>query len=87
MQDLKYLTIDELERFAENLRLEIENLKVKVSELDTLTVQMGFTDVIPPGKHLEARNLRSSVELLTNVESEILERTLLQRPNDGGAST
>jgi len=73
--DLKYLTIDDLEKFAANLRERIEVGKAQTS--------------LPPngaGRWTDA-TLREDEKDLLAVEAEILERTLLQCENPGGATT
>ena len=68
MQDLKYLTIPELEKFCDNLRLEIDHLKKTVEHQNTR-----YRD-----KTVAKQTLEVDEDMLNHAEAEILERTLLK---------
>jgi len=68
MQDLKYLSIDDLERFIVNLREEIVHLKASIERDSRYINQI-----------LIKRTLEDSESMLVHAEAEILERTLLSK--------
>lgn len=74
MQGLKYLTIDELEKFVVNLRAEINSLQGDIGENINLFGGIGVPMDIDTFQH---KKLKESTELLRQAEDEILERTLL----------
>jgi ribosomal protein L29 len=73
MYNFKYHSVEDLEKLIENLKTEIGHLRntVNMSNLDFGCKQ---------------DTLKESEDMLTHAEFELLERTLLQRGNEGGCS-
>lgn len=67
--DLKYLTVDDLERFLVNLKASIEDLESKARQ------------------RYDDQRLKEEKALYAEIESEILERTVLGYKPPGGATT
>lgn len=72
--DLKYLTIEDLEKLAENLRKETE-------EFEAMQGRRWTT----PNTFV-AQSILANKELIEEIETEIIERTVLGVKTDGGVS-
>ena len=70
--DLKYLTVADLEKF-------LENLQASIKDLESNDVPVTRT------RHQEKR-LKEEKELVAEIESEILERTVLGYKPPGGVT-
>ncbi len=64
MQGLKYLTVEDLEKFIVNLKAEIDDLQKTSWRVGSIA----------------HKTLETSKEMLRQAEDEVLERTLLQVP-------
>ena len=70
MQDLKYLTVSDLEKYLVGLREEINRLE----------------KILPCDYSFEGKLLKEDKEIYDQVEHETLERTLLGAKTDGGCT-